>query len=299
MLRVGVGIVHYRFWPGVRPTLDALAAQSMVPDSVVVIENGSGDGSADSIRRAYPDYEVLELSENRGPIGGMNLVFDVLLERNVDLILLLTHETLLAPDALEALASRMEQDARIGVVGPLLGYRSRPDQLWSAGGLIDSRSWDTDHVLTPPTVSEWKGRDPETVDWLDGACLLYRSEAVRAGGRLHEDFFMMFDEPDYQLRLRSLGWRAECVPAAVAWQEPGDKPPYIFTRNRLGFLARRAPRRVLFRELCEVCFGLLRDGVRPRPGRGGRSHVLLRARGLLDFMRNRWGRPPAALLGRR
>lgn len=299
MLRVGAGIVHYRFWPGVRPTLDALSAQTRPPDEIVVIENGSGDGSARSIREAYPSVEVVEVRENRGPIGGMNLIFDALLAKNTDAILLLTHETVLAADALEALLTRMAEDDRIGVVGPLLGYLSQPDKLWSAGGVIDPHSWDTDHVTDPPRVSDWQGRPPHEAAWLEGACLLYRAEAVRRAGRLHEEFFMMFDEPEYQLRLKALGWRAECVPSAVAWQEPGDKPPYIFTRNRLGFLSRRAPRRVLWRELRRLCYDIARDGLSPRPGRGGRSHVLLRARGLFDFIRNRWGRPPSALTGRR
>jgi putative DNA primase/helicase len=63
---------------------------------------GSGENSARSIKDAYPGVDVVEVSENRGPIGGMNLILDTLLQRNVDAILLLTHETLLAPDALDA-----------------------------------------------------------------------------------------------------------------------------------------------------------------------------------------------------
>jgi len=299
VLKVGAGVVHYRFWPAVRPTLDALLAQTRPPDRIVVIENGSGDGSAQAIRETYPRLDVVAVAENRGPIGGMNLILDELAETDVDAILLLTHETLLAPDALEALLARLAQDDAIGVVGPLLGYSSRPDELWSAGGLISPADWETDHFIDPPRISQWVGRAPREADWLDGACLLYRAAAVRATGRLNERFFMMFDEPDYQLRMRSLGWRAECVPAAVAWQEPGEKPPYIFTRNRLGFLARRAPRQQLLRELSRQCYDLVRDGLSPRPGRGGRRHALLRAQGTLDFVRNRWGRPPATLIGRR
>jgi GT2 family glycosyltransferase len=299
MHTVGAGIVHYRFWPGVCPTVDALLGQTRPPDSIVVIENGSGDDSASAIRCAYPQVQVLEVSENRGPIVGMNLILDSFMEKGIDAILLLTHETVLAPDALEHMLSRLAEDEQIGVVGPLLGYASRPEDVWSAGGVIDPRSWETAHLHDPRRITEWEGRSPHVVDWLEGACLLYRAEAVRQTGWLHEEFFMMFDEPDYQLRLKSLGWRAECVPSAVAWQEPGDKPPYIFTRNRLGFLARWAPRRVLWRELGRLCYDIVRDGLRPRPGRGGRSDAWLSARGLYDFLRNRWGRPQVALTGRR
>jgi GT2 family glycosyltransferase len=296
MPTIGAGILHYRFWPDVRPTLDGLSAQTRPPDYTVLLDNGSRDGSAQAIRNAYPDVSVVEISENVGPISGMNLILDRLLERNVDLILLLTHETLLAPDALAALAARLVEDDHVGVVGPLLGYRSQRDRLWSAGGAIDPRTWAMDHVLEPAEVSAWKGEPPRRAEWLDGACLLFRASAVRSVGRLHEEFFAMFDEPDYQLRLQAQGWNVECVPAAVAWQEPGGKPDYLFTRNRLGFLARQAPRRVLAREIGTVSYGIARDGLHPRPGQGGRSHALLRARGMFDFARNRWGRPNAKLL---
>lgn len=295
VLRIGAGIVHYRFWPEVRATLDALCAQSQLPDVIVVIDNGSADGSAEAIRDAYPDISVIAIGDNRGPIGGMNLALDALLERGVEAILLLTHETLLAPDALEVLGARLEQDDRIGVVGPLLGYLSSRDRVWSAGGEIHPRTWDTDHRVEPRQVSKWEGHPPRTVDWLDGACLLLRSEAVRRAGSLHEDYFMVFDEVDYQLRLKELGWRAECVPAALAWQEPGAQPAYTFTRNRLGFLSRRAPRRMLARELVRVVYYCARDAVHPRRG-VARSDVARRLHGTIDFLRSRWGRPPAAPL---
>ena len=298
MPTIGAGILHYRFWPEVRPTLDSLLGQTRPPDFTFVLDNGSQDGSTDALREAYPQLSVGEVTDNVGPVGGMNLILDQLLDRDLDMILLLTHETVMAPDALAALAARLAEGERLGVVGPLLGYRSAPDRLWSAGGIINPRTWDIDHVLEPAEISAWRGAAPRPAQWLDGACLLFRAEAVRSVGRLHEAFFMMFDEPDFQLRLQAAGWEIECVPAALARQEPGNKPDYVFTRNRLGFLARRAPRRVLVRGLGTVCAGIVRDCVHPRPGRGGRWHALMRARGVLDFARNRWGRPAPRLVSR-
>lgn len=294
-MRIGAAVLHYRFWPELRPALDSLLAQTRAADEIVVVDNGSDDGSPDAIADAYPGLDLVRSSPNLGPIAGMNIAIDTLLARDVDALLLLTHETLLASDALAALARRLEQDERIGVVGPLLSYLSRPGDLWSAGGRVDRRNWDTGHIVEPRALAAWRGRPSHRVDWLDGACLLLRADAVRAAGRLHADYFLLFDEPDYQLRLSALGWRAECVPAAVAWQEPGTQPPYMFVRNRLGFLARRAPRRFVAREIARVSYHALRDCVRPRRG-SYRVDAVRRVRGMLDFVRGRWGRPAAELL---
>jgi GT2 family glycosyltransferase len=292
---VGAAIVHYRFWPQVRQTIDALLAQDAPPDHVIVIENGSGDGSLERLRESYPQIQVVAVEHNVGPIAAMNMAIEMLLERGVDALLLLTHETLMAPDTLRRLRSRLFEDDRIGVTGPVFGYLSDRDRVWSAGGTVHARNWDTGHVVEPGRVSAWTNSPPREVDWIDGACVLLRPEAVRDAGRLNSDFFGYFDEPDHQIRMRRAGWRIECVPAAVAWQEPGPRPPYMFVRNRLGFLARRAPRRFLVRELMRVtAYGLI-DLVHPRPGRR-RTEALLGLKGMVAFLRGRWGRPEPALM---
>jgi GT2 family glycosyltransferase len=291
-VRIGAAVLHYRFWPGVRPTLDAVLAQSRPADELVLVDNGSDDGSADHIRRAYPQFDLVEVSQNRGPVAGMNLALTSSLAREVDGVLLLPHDCRLAPAALERLCARLEDDERIGAVGPLLGWVSQPERIWSAGGHIHARNWDVGHNVDPPLVSAWEDRPPRQVEWLEGSGLLLRASAARATGLLDERFFYYLDEPDYLLRMRALGWRVECVPSAVAWQEPGNPSSYIRVRNRLGFLARHAPSRYVARELLRVGFYMARDVLRPRVP-ADRADVRLRLRAVFDFLRNRWGPPPA------
>lgn len=293
-MRVGSGILHYRFWPDVRDAIDALLNQTRPPDELVVFDNGSGDGSPERIREAYPTVHVRSVAANLGPSAGMNRVMDSVLELGVDAVQLVPHDCTLAKDALERLVAALEEDASLGAVGPVLGYSSEPERLWSAGGEIHPRTWDTGHPRLAPTVSEACRSAPYEVDWLDGSGILMRADAVERTGRYPEQFFYFFDEPDYHLRMRRLGWRLECVPAAAAWQEPGFPNSYMFVRNRLGFLARNAPRRLLVRELLRVAFYLARDTARPRPGLD-RADGWLRLRGVVDFFRGRWGPPPASV----
>jgi GT2 family glycosyltransferase len=289
-MRIVAGVLHYRFWPRVRETLDGLLAQTRQPDQVVVMDHASGDGSSARIRAAYPELEVLELPENRGPTAGMNQLLRALLARSADAVFILTDDLRLAPDALQQLAARMEEEPTLGAAGPLIALQESPDRVFYAGGYVRRHNWSLDFRGVPEVVSGWRGEAPHLVDFLELGGILIRTEAARAAGFLPERFYYWADDVDYTLRIGSLGWRLECVPTAVGWQELGYPPPYLATRNTLGLIARNAPRRFLARELVRTVYWLIRDTI--RPPEGTRADIWLRFRGLLDFCLNRWGPPP-------
>jgi hypothetical protein len=295
-MKLGTVVLHYRFWPGVRSTLEALLSQTRPPDDVVVVDNGSGDGSVADLRRGFPEIELIEAEANLGYGGGMNLGMKRLLEREVEAILLLTHECHLAPSALEVMVGRLENETSVGAVGPLLGYRSKPQLVFSAGGFIDRR-WRTDHLREPRLVTEWTGRPPRTVEWLDGSALVLRASAIRATGKLDERYFLYFEDAEYLLRLRSFGWSVECVPAAVGWQEPGRMPTYLRNRNRLRFLARTAPKWHVVRETTRLAASVAKNGVFPNPA-ATPTQLRDRRRALLHFLTRHWGPDQSAALQR-
>jgi GT2 family glycosyltransferase len=290
-VKVGAIVLHYRFWPGVRSTLEAVQNQTRPPDSLLVVDNHSGDRSISRLRQGFPNVEVIVAPTNRGYGAGMNLGMETLLSRGMDAILLLTHECRLDPDALEALVTRLEDEPKAGAVGPLLGYLSNPSLVYSAGGVIHRRRWRQRHVNVPKLVAQWAGKPPQPVDWLDGAALLLRSAAIRASGRFDEDYFLYFEETEYLLTLKRMGWLVECIPAARAWQEPSSKPTYLWLRNRMRFLARTGPKPALLLELARVVRDVVRTWVRP-PSEPARSENRDRVRALLHFLAGRWGAPP-------
>jgi GT2 family glycosyltransferase len=304
-LTISAGILHYRFWPGVRETIDGLLAQSRLPDRILVVDHASGDGSADQIRQAYPDLEVIELPENRGPAAGMSGLIATLLDHDGDAFFVLPHDLHLAPDTFERLAARLEEDPGLGAVGPLIGHQADRERVFYGGGYVDRRNWDLELRAEPARMADWAGKPPQQVDFLELGAILVRAEAARQVGGLPEHFYYLHDDVDYTLQIAAAGWRLECVPAALAWQDLGDParaqlvaatPPYLRVRNRLGLLARNAPRRIVARELARTALWLLRDAIRPMDG--SRAELWPRFRGLVDFCRGRWGPPPPGLSGR-
>ena len=289
-MKIGVAVLHYRFWPGVCTTLDALASQSKSPARTVVVDNHSEDGSVPKLRDRYPELEMIELGRNGGYAAGMNAGIEHLLNQQVDSILLLTHECLLAPPALERMALRLQEEPSIGAVGPLLGYLSRPETIWSAGGVIDRHAWRPTHLGTNETIVGWTGKTPYPVEWLDGACILLRAEAFRDAGPLDERYFLYFEEAEFLMRLAGRGWRVECVPGAIAWQEPAKIPGYLEVRNRVGFISATGPRRYLAREVVRVLHHWMRDAL-PGSATDDPRAAMVWYRGLRDFLIGAWGPP--------
>lgn len=296
-MRLGAFVLHYRHWPGVKSTIDALLTQTRPPDHLLVVDNGSGDGSPAEIRLRYPELEVLEVPVNRGPIAGMNVGLAAMLERGFDAIMMATHELALAPDAVEQLAARLEEKPQLGAVGPLVGYLGDAETVFSAGGRLDRRDWFAHHPDRGTQVSAWRGAPPRQVEWLDGSCIMMRAEAIRELGPFFEGFYFLYDEADFLFRLRERGWVVECVPSAVSWQDHGTLSPYVWVRNRLGLVARNGSKAELAREALRSVYQLLRS-VPHAADPASRVAMHASARGLADFVRGRWGPPPPDLESR-
>jgi GT2 family glycosyltransferase len=115
---------------------------------------------------------------------------------------------------------------------------------------------------------------------------------------MDEGYFLYFEETEYLLTLRRLGWGVECVPAAVAWQEPGSQPTYLWVRNRLRFQARTGRPHHVVREAGRLAVSIARDSV--LPGRSvSPAQLRDRRRALLDFLGRRWGPDGGAHRGER
>lgn len=287
--RVGVVVCHHRN-AAVVSTLSSLARQTLSPARVVVVDNASGPGWVARIREAAPWAEVLAAPVNGGYAAGMNLGLRALAGDHLDAVVLATHEVELAPDTLAVLVERLVEQPAVGAVGPLLVWRSDPKRVWSAGGVLDPATWRPGHRNEPADAGSWADAPPQDADWLDGALLVLRPDALERVGYLDERYFLYFEEVDLCLRIRQSGFRVECVPAAVASQASPGVPVYLAARNWLLLVRRFAPDRVPGGavHLAGVALGHLVHGRRAAFGPA--------LRGLRDGLLGRCGAPPPGVL---
>lgn len=261
---------------------------------VVVVDNGSGDGSAERIRAARPDVPLLALETNRGYAGGNNAGLAWALERGFAWVLLINEDARLSEQALEMLLKAAQSDPRVGFAGPLVLHPQPDQRVQSAGGLLDRR-WRASH-RGQNEIYSGQYADTEEVAWLSGCVLLVRAQMVRDIGLLDERFFLYQEELEWCLRARQGGWKSLFVPQALATHagvsanyEPKPYVTYYMTRNRFLLLSKlRAGWLAWLETIFQSVRTLLSWTLRPK-WRGKRAHRDALWQGMVDFTLHRWG----------
>jgi GT2 family glycosyltransferase len=169
---------------------------------VWVVDNASGDGSAGMARQQFPQARLIENPENLGFARANNQALALARGRY---LMLLNTDTLARPGAFRRMVRFADAQADAGVVGC---------RLLNADGSLQP-SW----AGFPTLWSEMAGRNVRRrrlaskselaweVDWVGGACLMARRQALHEVGLLDESFFMYSEEVDWCLRMRRRGWK--------------------------------------------------------------------------------------------
>ncbi len=179
---------------------------------VLVVDNGSTDGSVAALSGAFPDVELLALPENRRFAGGSNAGIAHALERGADAVMLLNNDTLVTPGLTAALLQALAQ--RPGAAAaPLILFADPPDRIWYGGGRC-SVAWA--HTSHRGMGARFTGqyRATETTGYLTGCCLVAPRAVWQRVGLLDERYFFYGEDADWSLRARAAGHPLLFVPAA-------------------------------------------------------------------------------------
>ena len=213
---------------------------------LVVIDNGSSDGSAAAIRSRFPAVELVVLERNLGYCGGFNRGLRLALERQASAAVLLNNDTEPDPSYLMELAAASGSEPAL--LGPKIFFRSEPELLQSAGAKVVRSTGRVRHLgFRRPDRGQYDA--PRRRDALSGCCLWINQAALERVGLLDETYFAYFEDVEYCLRARSLGARIELVPRARVWHEGsaslgGESSAarlYYSVRNHLWVLDQRLP----------------------------------------------------------
>lgn len=231
-------------WLAVR----SLQTSFRIPDRILVVDNGSRDGSVDALKASLAGVEILANPINLGFSGGCNLAIRAALDAGAEYILLVNSDVVLAPDALGALLAHMEADPRIGIAGPLLRSRQEPGLVASAG-ISYSRHTGRMRQLSAGDPSTSAAEWSRGVDAISGCVMLIRRAVFERIGLLDEAYFFSFEDIDFCLRAADAGFRSACVRGAAAYHEGGGtighrsaERVYFATRNHLRLQAWSGPR---------------------------------------------------------
>ena len=198
--------------------LDCLAAiERTHPEGmeheVLVLDNASGDGSAEAVRERHPEVRLFALERREGKADNDSRLLKAARGRYC---LLLNEDSELRDGAAATLLAALDADPAAGAAGaqlltsegePTACAWRLPDIPWALAAAVFSH----ERVAVQST-----GTEVREVGWVQSSAMLVRREAAEQVGWLDGDFFVYSDETDFCRRLRDAGWRILFVPAAEA-----------------------------------------------------------------------------------
>ncbi|HCQ02034.1 MAG TPA: glycosyltransferase family 2 protein, partial [Candidatus Latescibacteria bacterium] len=230
--------------------LDSLAKIRYSAFSILLVDNGSTDGSAEAIERWANENEritVIRNKKNKGFIGGSNIGIRRALMTDTNYIFLLNNDTVVEPHVLTELVDVAEQSNDISMVGPKIYQYNREQVLDSAG--TRTMLWLAQGFLNGHGEEDLGQYDQSfEMPYITGTALLIKRSVVEQIGLMDEDYFNYFDDFDGGYRARKDGGRLLFVPKAII-QHKGSQaigfgsPFYMLhmVRSRILFARKHIP----------------------------------------------------------
>jgi GT2 family glycosyltransferase len=239
-------------WNGREDTLACLASLEAAPDrpdAIVLVDNGSSDGTADAVRERFPDVELVRSEENLGFAGGNNLGLERAGELGADHVLVLNNDAEVEPGGVQALVEEAARRPDAASLGSKILFAEPPDLIWFAGARFDPRAGYNGRQLGYRERDDGRYDAVHETDRACGAAMLVPRAVLDAVGGFDEELFLYSEDVEWSLRARRAGYRHYVVPASVVRHRVsaaggGESSPltlYYGLRNTLVVCERYAP----------------------------------------------------------
>jgi GT2 family glycosyltransferase len=278
-------------WNGIQHLsgcLDALRAQTYRNVEIILVDNGSTDGSQAFVRKQYPEVQLVALDRNLGLTGGNNAGIRV---ATGEILVSLNNDTEVEPGFVEALVDALVDHPEAGMAAAKMRLFDRRDTIHSAGD-----GYGTDGI--PYNRGVWQ-RDEGQFDepgWIFGGCggaVAYRRDMLDQVGLFDESFFMYCEDVDLNWRAQLGGWRCWYTPEAIVYHKlsatgGGPIASFYTGRNTLWVIAKNYPGTLLRQHLSSVLraqWTVTRDALRAWRGQAARARLRGQVAGLLGWPR--------------
>jgi hypothetical protein len=291
---VGILVLNWNNYRDTKECLDSLSKVRDVDHRIYIVDNNSNDGSIEKLGKEFPHHIYIKNRENLGFAGGNNVGIKQALAEGADYILLLNNDTEVNPDFLSILVHEIENDPKIGAVGPKIYYHDNPKTIWFAGGKINPITGQTCHIgINKKDQGQYE--TPREVDFITGCAFFIRAEVLNKIGLFDNDYFYSYEDVDLSFRIRDAGYKLVFVPRSVVYHKFARalggrfSPVYIYyrVRNSLLFdIKNKQPKihfifHLFFMPIKHVVYGALT---------GNFKGVRAALRGLADFLAGKYGK---------
>lgn len=217
-MKVYVVVLNWNGKDFVEKCLDSLQEQSYSAE-IVVVDNGSTDGSMELIEGKYPDIHLIKESRNHGFDGGVNIGIEYAIKNGADAVALFNNDAIADKNWLKELQKVLASNKNIAAVTPkLLSHNGR--QIDSTGDLYCT--WGLTIARQRDETAKVAFNEQEEVFGACAGASLYRVAGLKDIGFFDEKFFAYYEDTDLSFRLQLRGWKIIYCPAAIADHATGS-----------------------------------------------------------------------------
>lgn len=298
-------IINWNCFQDTCECIESLRGMSSTHFHIFLVDNGSTDDSLHRLSEQYlsqPDITIIPTGKNLGFAGGNNVGIIEAYARGFRYYWLLNADTIVEKDALTHLYNGIRADEGVGIVGSKIYYYNT-DLVWFAGGKINTLTGKVYHVGMKQVDDNQYNKQTET-DYITGCSLFFRRELLDTVGYMEDDYFLYYEETDWNIRVKQKGWRIKYIPESQVFHKvsassggEANIAPYVAyyeIRNRYIMIKRTQARifratafaYLLWKSLLKVVKIYLKNQDRKKL----RLHYI--ARGISDALRVRMGKHP-------
>ena len=213
----------------------------ILPNQIILIDNGSNDGSYHKLEKKFPNITLLRNEKNLGFAAATNIGIKNALKAGSEYVFLLNNDTIIKEGILNKLLEVYNKDPRIGIVGATIVNFNCPNIIDNMGATINFWTGYSSFV----NYGIFYGNNIETgdVDYVSGAAIMIKKEVIENIGMLSELFFIYGEDLEYCVRAKKENYRVVCTPKAKVLHKisstvlkTSGTQNYYFHRSRFLFL---------------------------------------------------------------
>lgn len=230
---VSIIIVNWNAKKYLKECIESILSQSFTDYEIILVDNASSDNSVDFVKENFPQVKIIENEDNVGFAEGNNIGIN---NSNGEIIALFNPDAVADKYWLLVLLNTLQSSEKIAAVtGKMyyLGDKYGKNAVFCTWSKIDPYSASPYNFYNDEPVSK--------VDYLSGAAMLIKRNALEKTGLMDKDYFLYFEETDLCARMIRVGYDLMYVPSAIVWHavsplSNSENKVYYMERSRIRFV---------------------------------------------------------------
>jgi GT2 family glycosyltransferase len=218
--RVAIILLNWNSYEHTANCINSLSLCVSESFDIVVVDNGSQDGSLQKLQKQFPLVFFLPQDKNLGFAGGNNRGFEFVLTRSYEYVMMLNNDVFVEPEFLFHLVNFMDFHQEVAAVQPKIFFNRDRSIVWNGGSRYASFfgwTYSSNYMQKQGSVQ----KKIHEVDWITGCAMFMRTSVLKEVGFLNEDFFFFYEDVDLSFRMKEAGYKLIFHPDSIVYHIVG------------------------------------------------------------------------------